>query len=279
VAHEQESNMCPTPLELRQIAKSVRRDILTMLLEAGSGHVGGSLSAVDVLVSLYWGVMNVRPERPAWEDRDRLVLSKAHAAPALYSVLARRGFFDARDLLTFRKLGSELQGFPDMHKTPGIDASVGSPGQGLSLANGIAIAAKRDRKDFRVYCLIGDGEAHEGQVWEAAMTSAHHALDNVCAVIDRNMMMGDGSTEDIIALMPLADKWRTFNWHVIEVDGHDVERLNAAFGEASSVKGRPTLVLAKTVKGKGVPFMEGKREWHDQRLSEELYEEAMRALT
>jgi transketolase len=268
-----------TPIELREAAKVVRRDVLTMLLEAGSGHPGGSLSAVDVMVALYWSVMSVSPERPTLEGRDRFVLSKAHAAPALYAVLARRGYFDVRDLLTFRKLRSQLQGFPDMQKTPGIDASVGSPGQGLSIANGIAIAAKRGGRGFRVYCLMGDGEVHEGQVWEAAMTAAHHRLDNVCAIIDRNMMMGDGSTEDIVALSPLADKWRTFNWHVVETDGHDMERLLAAFSEAGSVKGRPTLIVAKTVKGKGVPFMENRPEWHDRRVTEELYEEAMRALS
>jgi transketolase len=271
--------MSPTPVELGDIAKVVRRDVLTMTLEAGSGHIGGSLSAVDLLVVLYWESMKVRPDRPQWEDRDRLVLSKAHASPALYAVLARRGYFNVQELMTFRKLKTVLQGFPDMQKTPGIDASVGSPGQGLSIANGIAIAARRDRKSFRVYCLMGDGEAHEGQVWEAAMTAAHHGLDNVCAIIDRNMMMGDGSTEDIVALSPLADKWRTFNWHVIEIDGHNIEQLLAAFEEARSVKGQPSLVLAKTVKGKGVPFMENKPDWHDRRLTEELYEEAMKALT
>jgi transketolase len=271
--------MSPTPTELKDIAKVVRRDILTMVLEAGSGHLGGSLSAVEILVTLYWQVLHVMPDRPTWDDRDRLVLSKAHAAPALYSALARRGYFDVKDLLTFRKLKSRLQGFPDMQRTPGIDASVGSPGQGLSIANGIAMAARRDGKAFRVYCLIGDGEAHEGQIWEAAMTAAHHKLDNVCAIIDRNMMMGDGSTEDIVALSPLRDKWRTFNWRVIEADGHDVERLGAAFSEAASVKGQPTLILARTTKGKGVPFMENRPEWHDRRLTEDLYEEAMKALS
>jgi transketolase len=270
--------MSPTPVEFQEIAKIVRRDILTMVLEAGSGHLGGSLSAVDILVALYWEVMSVQPDRPVWEDRDRFVLSKAHAAPALYAALARRGYYDVKDLLTFRKLKSRLQGFPDMHTTIGIDASVGSPGQGLSIANGIAMAAKRDRKTFRVYCLMGDGETHEGQVWEAAMTAAHHGLDNVCAVIDRNMMMGDGSTEDIVALSPLGDKWKTFNWHVCEIDGHDFSQLTAAFSESISTKGRPTLVLARTTKGKGVPFMEGRPEWHDKKLTEELYEEAMKAL-
>jgi transketolase len=270
--------MSPTPIELRDIAKVVRRDVLTMTLEAGSGHIGGSLSAVDLLVALYWSVLKINPTRPGWEERDRFVLSKAHAAPALYATLARRGYFNVQELLTFRKLKSMLQGFPDMQKTPGIDASVGSPGQGLSIANGIAMAARRDRMQFRVYCMIGDGEAHEGQIWEAAMTAAHHRLDNVCAIMDRNMMMGDGSTEDIVALSPLADKWRTFNWHVIEVDGHNMEQLLAAFSEAASVKGQPTLVHAKTVKGKGVPFMESKPEWHDRALTEELYEEAMKAL-
>ncbi len=270
--------MSPTPLELRDIAKVVRRDVLTMTLESGSGHIGGSLSAVDILVVLYWEAMGLKPDHPQWEERDRFVLSKAHASPALYASLARRGYFNVQELMTFRKLKSMLQGFPDMQKTPGIDASVGSPGQGLSLANGLAMAAKRDHKSYRVYCLIGDGEAHEGQVWEAAMTAAHHGLDNVCAIVDRNMMMGDGSTEEIVALSPLEDKWRTFNWHVIEVDGHNIEQLLAAFSEANSVKGQPTLVHAKTIKGKGVPFMEGKPEWHDRRLTEELYEDAMKAL-
>jgi len=270
--------MSPTPIELRDIAKVVRRDVLTMTLEAGSGHIGGSLSAVDLLTVLYWDVLRAKPDRPQWGERDRFVLSKAHASPALYAVLARRGYFNVQELMTFRKLKSILQGFPDMQKTPGIDASVGSPGQGLSIANGIAMAARMDRKQFRVYCLMGDGEAHEGQVWEAAMTAAHHGLDNVCAIIDRNMMMGDGSTEDIVALSPLADKWRTFNWHVIEVDGHNIEQLLAAFSEASSVKGQPSLLLARTVKGKGIPFMERKPEWHDRQLTEELYEEAMKAL-
>jgi len=270
--------MSPTPIELQEIAKIVRRDVLTMVLEAGSGHLGGSLSAVDIMVALYWDVMKLRPDRPVWDERDRLVLSKAHAAPALYAVLARRGYFDVKDLLTFRKLKSRLQGFPDMHTTIGIDASVGSPGQGLSIANGIAMAAKMEHKEFRVYCLMGDGEAHEGQVWEAAMTAAHHKLDNVCAIIDRNMMMGDGSTEDIVALSPLEEKWKTFNWHVIQTDGHDFERLEASFSEASSVKGRPSLILARTTKGKGVPFMEENAEWHDRGLTEELYEDAMKAL-
>jgi transketolase len=256
--------MSPTPVELKDIAKVVRRDVLTMTLEAGAGHIGGSLSAVDIMAVLYWNAMRISPERPGW---------------ALYSVLARRGYFDVKELLTFRKLKSPLQGFPDMQRTPGIDASVGSPGQGLSIANGIAMAARMDHKDFRVYCLMGDGESHEGQVWEAAMTAAHHGLENVCAIVDRNMMMGDGSTEEIVALSPLVDKWRTFNWHVIQVDGHDVEQLSAAFEEAAGVKGRPTLVHAKTVKGKGVPFMEGKPEWHDRRLTEDLYEEAMKALS
>ena len=270
--------MSPPPNELSEIARVVRRDVLTMVLEAGSGHIGGSLSAVDMLVVLYWDAMRVRPDDPGWDDRDRLVLSKAHAAPALYSTLARRGFFDVRELMTFRKLKSILQGFPDMHTTPGIDASVGSPGQGLSIANGVAMAAKRDGKNHRIYCLMGDGEAHEGQVWEAAMTAAHHKLDNVCAIIDRNKMMGDGNTEDIVALSPLTDKWRTFNWHVIDIDGHDHERLSAAFSEASSMTGRPTVILARTIKGKGVPFMEGRAEWHDRALTEDLYEEAMKAL-
>ncbi|MBM3308457.1 MAG: transketolase [Candidatus Eisenbacteria bacterium] len=271
--------MSPTSSELREIAKIVRRDVLTMVLEAGSGHVGGSLSCADILVALYWQVLRIRPERPTWEDRDRFVLSKAHAAPALYAALARRGYFEMRDLLTFRKLKSKLQGTPDPHRTAGVDVSVGSQGEGLSIANGIAVSARRAGKGFRVYCLLGDGELQEGQVWEAALTAAHLKLDSVCAIVDRNGLMGAGATDEIAALGPLADKWRAFNWRVSEVDGHDLDQLTAAFTEASSVKGQPAVIIANTVKGKGVPFMEGKVEWHDRKLTVDVYEEAMKALT
>jgi transketolase len=271
--------MSPTPIELKEIGKVIRRDVLTMILEAGSGHVGGSLSAADVMVVLYWQVLRIKPDRPTWEDRDRFVLSKAHAAPALYATLARRGYFDVRDLLTFRKLKSKLQGSPDAQRTAGVDVSVGSPGEGLSIANGIALAAKRASQGFRVYCLLGDGELQEGQVWEAALTGVRHRLDNVCAVVDRNGFMGAGPTDEIAPLNPLADKWRAFGWHVSEVDGHNVEQLVAAFAEADSVKGQPSIIVANTVKGKGVPFMEGKVEWHDRKLTVDLYEDAMKALT
>ena len=239
--------MSPTPNELREIAKVIRRDVLTMVLEAGSGHVGGSLSAAEIMVVLYWNVLRIKPDRPAWEDRDRFVLSKSHAAPALYAALARKGYFDVRDLLTFRKLKSRLQGTPDAQRTPGIDASVGSPGEGLSIANGIALSAKRGGKGFRVYCLLGDGELQEGQIWEAALTGARHKIDGVCAVVDRNGLSGAGLTDEIAGLTPLADKWRAFNWHVCEVDGHNVEQLLAAFAEAESTKGKPSVVIANTV--------------------------------
>jgi transketolase len=271
--------MSPTPSELREIAKVVRRDVLTMVLEAGSGHVGGSLSCVDILVALYWQVLRIKPDRPTWEDRDRFVLSKAHAAPALYAALARRGYFDVRDLLTFRKLKSKLQGTPDPHRTAGVDVSVGSQGEGLSIANGIALSARRASRGFRVYCLLGDGEVQEGQVWEAALTAAHYKLDSVCAIIDRNGLMGAGPTDEIAALTSLADKWRAFDWNVSEVDGHNVEQLASALTEAGSVKGKPSVIVANTVKGKGVPFMEGKVEWHDRKLTVDVYEEAMKALT
>ena len=248
--------------DLPALCTQVRRDILEMTHAAGSGHPGGSLSAVEILVSLYFDQMKLDPAKPQWADRDRMILSKGHAAPVLYSVLARRGFFDPALLPTLRQMGSPLQGHPHMEKLAGLDCSSGSLGQGLSVANGLALAAKRLGKDYRTYCLMGDGEVQEGQVWEAAMTAAHFGLDNVCAIVDDNGVQLDGLTKDIMNVEPLDEKFRAFGWHVISVDGHDLAALQAAFAEANAAKGRPTALIAHTVKGKGISFMEGQAGWH-----------------
>lgn len=248
--------------QLAHICKTVRRDIVEMTHAAGSGHPGGSLSAVELMVGLYFKTMRHDPTNHKWENRDRFILSKGHACPVLYSVLARTGYFPAEELVTLRKLGSRLQGHPNMHLLPGLDSSSGSLGQGLSIANGIAIAGKLNKQDFRVYCLLGDGELQEGQVWEAVMSAAHYKLDNVCAMVDYNNLQIDGCCEDVMGIAPLADKWRAFNWHVIEIDGHDMNQVLAAYEEADATKGKPSVIIAKTVKGKGVSFMENVAGWH-----------------
>ena len=238
-------------------------DILTMGHDAGSGHPGGSLSAAEIMTALYFGdVMHVDPENPDWEDRDRFILSKGHVAPVLYSVLARKGFFPTEELKTLRQFGSILQGHPHKMSTPGLDCSSGSLGQGLSVANGIAIGLKKQNKDSRVYCLLGDGELQEGQIWEAVMTAAQHKLDNVCAIVDYNHVQLDGTTEDIKDLGDLVEKWHAFGWNVIEVDGHNLEAVLKAFAMAAAFKGKPTVLIANTVKGKGVSFMENDCNWH-----------------
>ncbi len=249
-------------MDLAPLCRTIRRDVLTMTHAAGSGHPGGSLSAVEILATLYCGVLSVDPARPDDPDRDRFLLSKGHAAPVLYSVLARRGFFDPALLPTLRQFGSPLQGHPHMGRLPGLDCSSGSLGQGLSIANGLAMAARRTGRSYRTYCLMGDGEIQEGQVWEAAMTAAHFRLDGVCAIVDDNGVQLDGLTRDIMQVEPIGDKFRAFGWHVIEVDGHDLAALRAAFDEAAATKGVPTVLVAKTVKGKGVSFMEGQPAWH-----------------
>ncbi len=249
-------------MDLAPLCRTIRRDVLTMTHAAGSGHPGGSLSAVEILATLYCGVLSVDPVRPDDPDRDRFLLSKGHAAPVLYSVLARRGFFDPALLPTLRQFGSPLQGHPHMGRLPGLDCSSGSLGQGLSIANGLAMAARRTGRSYRTYCLMGDGEIQEGQVWEAAMTAAHFRLDGVCAIVDDNGVQLDGLTRDIMQVEPIGDKFRAFGWHVIEVDGHDLAALRAAFDEAAATKGVPTVLVAKTVKGKGVSFMEGQPAWH-----------------
>jgi transketolase len=257
--------------QLHSICRQIRKDILAMIYEAGSGHPGGSLSAVELLVGLYFSKMKYNAKDPFFENRDRFFLSKGHACPVLYATLARAGYFSVDTLSTLRKLGSCLQGHPNMCKLPGLESSSGSLGQGLSIANGVALAAKMDHKTYRVYCLLGDGELNEGQVWEAAMTAAHHKLDNICAIVDYNKIQLDGPVESIKGLDPLTDKWRAFNWHVIEIDGHDIEQVSAAYDEAAGFKGKPSVIIAHTIKGKGVSFMENKAEWHGKAPnSEEL---------
>jgi len=254
---------------LKERAKGIKKDIVRMIAEAGSGHPGGSLSIVEILTVLYFDEMKYNPENPLFPERDRFVLCKGHAAPALYAVLAEAGFFPKEHLMTLRKLGSILQGHPDMNRTPGIEISSGSLGQGLSVANGMALAAKIDKKDYRVYALMGDGELQEGQVWEAAMTASHHKLDNLVAIIDRNMLQIDGCTENIKSLEPLAEKWASFNWNVIEIDGHDFRSIKKAFSDARKIKGKPTVIIAKTIKGMGVSFMENKEDYHGKPITKE----------
>ncbi len=255
--------------DLRPICRQLRQDILEMICAAGSGHPGGSLSCVEILAVLYYEVMHIDPAQPDDPERDRFLLSKGHAAPALYSTLARRGYFDPKLLPTLRQLGSPLQGHPHQERLPGLDCSSGSLGQGLSIANGLALAAKRQGKPYRSYCLLGDGEVQEGQVWEAAMTAAHYKLDNVCAIVDDNGVQLDGPTAQIMNVEPLGDKFAAFGWQVLPVDGHNVEDLALAFQEAAETKGRPTVLLAQCVKGKGVSFMENQCAWHGKAPSRE----------
>ncbi|MDQ7794216.1 MAG: transketolase [bacterium] len=246
--------------ELRDLCRRVRIHILRMIGEAGSGHPGGSLSAVEILVSLYFRVLRVKPGEPDWSDRDRFILSKGHAAPALYACLAERGYFDPAELLTLRRTGSRLQGHPDRTLTPGVEASTGSLGQGLSLAVGMALAGQLDGASWRVFTLLGDGESQEGQVWEAAMAAAHYRLENLTAFLDHNRLQIDGPVTEVLSPEPVAEKWEAFGWRVLAVDGHDP----AAIIEAcrSPAGGRPTMIVAETVKGKGVSYMEGRAEWH-----------------
>lgn len=263
---------------LEEKARQVRRHVLCMLTEAGSGHTGGSLSAVDILTALYFRVMRIDPANPRWEDRDRFVLCKGHAAPAWYAVLAERGYFPVGELSTLRRLSSRLQGHPDMRKTPGVEASTGSLGQGLSVADGMALAGKLDRKDYRVFALLGDGELQEGQVWEAAMAAAHYRLDNLLAFVDNNGLQIDGPIDRVMSPKPVADKWRAFGWNVLEIDGHDFRQILDAAAMAAGVKGGPTVAVARTVKGKGVSFMENRVEWHGTAPTREQLELALREL-
>lgn len=267
----------PDIIALKKKAIEIRKDILKMLMLAGSGHTGGSLSIVDILVALYYHTLKHDPAKPGWRERDRFLLSKGHACPALYAVLAHKGYFSKDLLWTLRKMGSQLQGHPQVG-LPGIEISSGSLGQGLSIANGIAMAANLDGLKTRIYCLMGDGETNEGQVWEAAMTSSHYRLDNVCAIVDFNKLQIDGFCCEVMNLGAFRHKWEAFGWNAIEVDGHDIGALISAFDKAASVKGKPSVVIADTVKGKGVSFVENKVEWHGIAPKKEEYERAIKEL-
>jgi transketolase len=264
--------------ELNAIAKELWVDIIRMLVEAGSGHPGGSLSCTDILVTLFFHKMRHRPEDPYWADRDRFVLSKGHCVPALYAGLAKAGYFPREELLTLRKLNSRLQGHPDRHRLPGIEASTGSLGQGLSVALGLALAGKTSKKDYRVHCVISDGECQAGQVWEASMAAPKFKLDNLCVLLDYNKVQLSGPIQEIMDLEPLIDKWRAFNWHTLEIDGHDFKAIIQALDEAEKAKGKPTLILCQTTKGKGVSFMEGKWEWHGKAPNREEGERAIQEI-
>ena len=265
-------------LDTIALARTMRQEIIKMLTASASGHPGGSLSATDFLAVLYGEFMNVDPAEPRKADRDHFVLTKGHAAPALYAILALKGFFPMEELANLRKLGSPLQGHPDMHKVPGVDASTGSLGQGLSLACGMALAAKMDGQDYRVYALMGDGEQQEGQVWEAAMFAAHYKLDNLAILLDHNHLQIDGNIADVLNPDPLDEKYRAFGWNVIQIDGHDHEQIRTALAQAREVKGQPTVIIGETVKGKGVSFMENQAGWHGKAPNAEQSAQALAEL-
>jgi Transketolase, thiamine diphosphate binding domain. len=264
--------------ELQKIANQIRIDIIEMTYEAQSGHPGGSLSAADILTVLYFHEMRVDPNNPRWEDRDRLVMSKGHATPVWYAALAEKGFIPREEIKTFRKINSRLQGHPNMNDTPGVDMTTGSLGQGLSAANGMAIAGKLDNKDYRVYVILGDGECQEGQIWEAAMTAAHYKLDNLTAILDHNGLQIDGPNKDIMNIEPIEDKWKAFGWHTIRIDGHNIGQIINAIEEAKTTKGKPTIIIADTIKGKGVSFMENQVGWHGTAPNKEQMEKAITEL-
>ena len=263
---------------LQERAKAIRRHIITMLGEAGSGHPGGSLSAADIISVLYFDTMKLDREKPDWTERDRFVLSKGHAAPVLYAALAEKGYFPVEELKTLRKLGSRLQGHPDMKKLPGVEMSTGSLGQGFSTAIGMALGLRLDGGDQRVYALLGDGEVQEGQIWEAAMAAGHFKLDNLTAFLDYNNLQIDGPCDVVMNVAPLPEKWRAFNWHVIEIDGHDISQILQALAEAQATKGKPSMIIAKTLKGKGVSFMENQVGWHGNAPKPEQVEQALAEL-
>jgi len=265
--------------DLEDKAKLFRREILEMTFKAGSGHPGGALSAVDIITVLYYYKMRINPKNPAWTDRDRFVLSKGHVCPALYAVLAELGFFPKAALWTLRQPKSILQGHPDMRMTPGIEMSTGSLGQGLSVACGMALAARLDKRQYTVYCMLGDGEVQEGNVWEGAMFAAHKGLDNLIAILDRNRMQIEGLTEDVISLDPLADKWEAFGWEVLAIeDGNDIQQILTVLDEATERKGKPKIIIAETVKGKGVSFMENRAEYHGRALRPDEMDRARKEL-
>ncbi len=264
--------------ELKNMANTIRIDLLRAIHAAGSGHPGGSLSAADIVTALYFEIMDIDPKDPQKEGRDKFVLSKGHAGPVLYAALAERGFFPKEDLLTLRKLGSPLQGHPARGKVPGVEMSTGSLGQGFSTAVGMALAGKLDQSPGRVYALLGDGELQEGIIWEAAMAAAHYKLDNLTAIVDHNGLQIDGRNEDVMSVTPIEDKFRASGWNVITIDGHDMDAILAALREAAGYQGCPTALVAETVKGKGVSFMEGQAGWHGKAPNDEQLQQALNEL-
>ena len=267
-----------TTQELKQHAVNIRKNIIKMVASAQSGHPGGSLSSADIITYLYFNVMDINEDNVKGIDRDRFVLSKGHASPLLYAVLAEKGFIDEDELMTFRKINSRLQGHPSMKLLDGVDMSTGSLGQGISAAVGMAIANKLDQNDHHIYVLLGDGECEEGEVWEAAMAAAHYKLDNLCAILDYNQLQIDGSIHDVMDPSPLDEKFKAFGWHVIEIDGHNYDEIEKAFAQAKTIKGQPTLIFAHTIKGKGVSFMENQSAWHGSAPNEEQLKEALKEL-
>ena len=263
---------------LNEITNVIRKDIVSMICKSKSGHPGGSLSVVEILTALYFDQMNIDPTNPKMEDRDRFVLSKGHAAPALYATLAQRGYFAKDELNNLRQLGSMLQGHPDMKKVPGVEMSTGSLGQGFSVACGMAMAAKLDNAPWNVYALLGDGEVQEGIIWEAAMSAAHYKLDNMIAFLDYNGLQIDGEVESVMNINPIEDKFKTFGWNVITIDGHDFDQIFAALDMAKDTVDKPTMIIAKTIKGKGVSFMENQASWHGSAPREEQLEQALSEL-
>lgn len=267
-----------TGRKLQEKAKIIRMHIVKMIEAAGSGHPGGSLSIADIIAVLYFKQMKFNPKDPSWQERDRFVLSKGHACPALYAALAETGFFPVEKLSTLRKLGTILQGHPDMRRTPGVEMSSGSLGLGLSTAVGMALAAKLDKKKYNVYSIIGDGESQEGIIWESALFAGHHKLDNLIVFIDNNGLQIDGACMDVVDVEPINDKWKAFGWHTIEIDGHDINQIIEALEKAGEVKDKPVMIIAKTVKGKGVSFMENQVDWHGIAPTKEEVEKALKEL-
>ena len=264
--------------ELQEKCKQIRKSIIESIYRANSGHPGGSLSAVEILAVLYFYEMNIDPQNPKKEDRDRFVLSKGHAAPVLYATLAERGYFSKEEILKLREIESRFQGHPDMNKIEGVDMTTGSLGQGLSAANGMAISLKLDKKDSRVYCLLGDGELQEGQIWEAAMTASHYKLDNLCVIVDNNNLQIDGKIDEVMNPYPIDEKFKSFGFETINIDGNNIEEVINAFEHAKKIKEKPTAIIAKTIKGKGISFMENEAKWHGDPPNEEEYNKAISEL-
>lgn len=264
---------------LKKVASILRCEVIKMIYTANSGHPGGALSAADIVTALYFHIMRIDPKNPQWEDRDRFILSKGHACPILYAALALKGFFPKENLNTLRRLNSSLQGHPDMRKTRGVDMTTGSLGQGLSVGVGMALGGKLDKKDYRVYVVLGDGEIDEGQIWEAAMSAFKYKLDNLLAIVDYNKLQLDGSTEKVMPLEPLVDKWKAFGWHAIETNGHDITQILAAIKEAHLTRNKPIVIIAHTIKGKGVSFMENNPDWHGKAPSKQEFGQAIKEIS